>query len=358
MLKNLAKTILTVFIVFAAIFVASNVYQNKKFSFDLKPIELTIRQGLSKLGLGGLASKRGGCEEVVQYSLGNIDKNFGLSREQFLKAVKEAEAMWESGSGKDLFNYSDTGALAVNLVFDERQANTNRLNDILSKINGDEAKLNAVKAEYSKLTAQVKAREASFKLSLAEYEKAQSNFNTRVSDYNAKTAEYSRQVEFWNKKGGAPEEEFKKLTTEKAAIDALFASLNPEQEALKRKFNALEAQKSELNDLISQVNTVAGIFNRLAENINVRVDLYNEVGGVGEEFVSGLYTSNQAGEKIDIFQFYNNQDLVATIAHELGHALGIGHASSSSSIMHARSQGQKTKLGREDLDMLNALCTQ
>jgi predicted Zn-dependent protease len=169
-------------------------------------------------------------------------------------------------------------------------------------------------------------------------------------------ANYEKQVSFWGDKGGAPKKEYEQLTQEKIEIDVLYDQLNTQREALKSTLLALDAQRIEFNGLVSQVNTIAGIFNRLADKLNVRVNVYNEVQGSRDEFISGLYTSDAKGETIDVFQFYDNKDLVITLAHELGHALGLGHATGTNSIMFPKSEGQKIQLSKEDLQMLTASC--
>jgi predicted Zn-dependent protease len=321
MVKNLVKIILTVFIVFSLVFVFNNVYKNKDQIFSLNTIE-TIKEKIT-----GVESKKD-CNKILEYSLGSVDKSFGLSRDQFLKSIKEAEGVWEKGAGRDLFNYSGSGHLKINLVFDQRQADTLRMNKTLEGINSDEDKLKAVKIEYDNLTAKLKQKEESFNLGLAQYQKDQAKYDTLLGVYNSKKE---------------PDQE-------------TFNELNSQREALKSTLLALNVQKEEFNSLVSQVNTIAGIFNELAKKLNVRVVGYNEVQGAKDEFVSGLYTLDGKTEKIDIFQFYDNKDLVVTIAHELGHALGLGHAIAPGSLMYPKSEGQKTELSKEDLKMLSVLC--
>lgn len=349
MLKNTVKIILTVFVVSAFVFVFNGVYKNNSQFFSLKTLEI-IKSKLNE------AINGKDCTKIVEYSLGDVDKSFGLPRDQFLSAIKEAEIIWEKGAERDLFSYLEEGDLKISLVFDQRQEDTARMQDILGGITSDEGKLEAVKKEYDKLTAAVKLKEESFNANWAEYQKSQAQFEELVSVYNKKIADYEKQVDFWGAKGGAPKKEYEQLVQEKAEIDALYEQLSAQRKILQTTLLGIEAQRKEFNALVSQVNTIAGIFNRLAEKLNIRVDLFNEVQGSKEEFISGLYTSGASGETIEIFQFYDNKDLVITLAHELGHALGIGHATGTNSIMYPKSEGQKTQISAEDLQMLSALC--
>lgn len=349
MLKNLVKIVLTILIVFGVVFAFNVVYKNKDQIFSLKTLEV-LREKIT----GKPVEK--GCNKIIEYSIGSIDNNFGLSNEQFLRAIKDAESVWEKGAGKELFNYSSKGELKINLVFDERQKDTTRMKEILGGINSEEGKLKAIKEEYNRLIAEAKLKEGELNADFAKYQESQSQFKELAATYDAKVAYYEKQVNFWSEKGGAPKKEYEQLTQEKAEIDDLFAQLNSQQENLKSTLSALESRRTEFNSLVSQINTIAGMFNRFAKELNVEVAAYNEVQGSRDEFISGLYTSNAKGETIDIFQFYDNRDLVTTLAHELGHALGLGHATGTTAIMYPRAEGQKTQLKKEDLLMLQALC--
>lgn len=351
MFKNILKIILTVAIVFAVVFVASNVYKNKKLSFDFKPIE-TLRQKINS------ALPKSKCGNLVHLSVGQIDSRFKISKEELAKSIEKAEAMWEQAANKNIFDITANGNVPVNLVFDGRQADTDRLKTVLGGISSEEGKLDAVKAEYNKLALAIKAKDTVFKAALANYQEAQKLFASSLESYNQKMAAYDQQVEFWNNKGGAPKKEYEKLVQEQLEIAAIQKQLEPEQEHLKQMYDSLKVREDEYNSLVAQLNNVAEIYNRLSADVNKKVGYYNEIRGEREEFVTGLYISGGGEERIDIFQYYDQDDLVLTIAHEMGHALGLDHATSLYSIMYPKTEGQKMQISTEDLNMLNAVCAQ
>src|SRR5437867_13256394 len=61
------------------------------------------------------------CHAPVLYRLGHIDAQFGLSDSAVRAALEQAEQLWEKALGRNLFEYSATAQLTINLVFDERQ---------------------------------------------------------------------------------------------------------------------------------------------------------------------------------------------------------------------------------------------
>src|SRR5574338_537190 len=67
------------------------------------------------------------CESPLFYTIGTIDKEHGLSKEDFINLLKKAEGVWEEPLGKNLFEYKENAQLTVNLRFDERQAELLRL---------------------------------------------------------------------------------------------------------------------------------------------------------------------------------------------------------------------------------------
>src|SRR5262245_60396308 len=78
------------------------------------------------VGTGAAAWKftRDPCAEPVAYRLDRVDERFGLSREDVVVALREAEALWRRAAGRDLFVQRSTAPLVVNLVYDERQQAT------------------------------------------------------------------------------------------------------------------------------------------------------------------------------------------------------------------------------------------
>ena len=72
------------------------------------------------------------CTRQISYSIGSFDSSFGIKKEDFLNAIKKGEDTWETVVNKDLFVYQPDGSgeLKINLVYDTRQENTQKLKSI------------------------------------------------------------------------------------------------------------------------------------------------------------------------------------------------------------------------------------
>src|SRR3989344_4507341 len=94
------------------------------------------------------------CKAPVAYSVGAYDIRFGISKEELLSAAKEAAAVWNTAAGKELFVYRSEGGMPINLVYDNRQATTQKTNQIKATIDQGTDTADAVREQYSTAKAQ------------------------------------------------------------------------------------------------------------------------------------------------------------------------------------------------------------
>ncbi len=269
------------------------------------------------------------CSEPIKYSLGTFDSRFGISQQDFLKAVSEASGIWEKASGKNLFEYDPNGALKINLIYDQRQQATVELQKLGISVSNDKASYDKLKAKYASL--------------LTEYNKEKADLQKKVSDFQAQKDAYEQEVNKWNSQGGAPEADYERLNQEKTALDRQVADINKAQDSL--------------NSTAKAVNALATTINQLVVNLNARVDKINSVGQqTDSEFEEGNYQSGPNGEEIDIYQFDNNAKLVRVLAHEFGHSLGLAHVSDPKAIMYYLNNGTNETPTAADMAELDAKC--
>jgi len=269
------------------------------------------------------------CDKPIEYSLGDFDKRFNLSQADFLKAVAEAAKIWEDAAKKDLFNYSENGALKINLIYDSRQEATDKLKKLGLNINNDQATYDTLKVKYNAFEK--------------TYNTQKTELDNIIKYYDEQKANYEDEVKAANKRGGVSPEEYAILEQERKDLNNLAASIKTKQDAL--------------NKTIDDINAVASVINRLIRELNLTVGDYNSIGASASgEFQEGQYVSDASGERIDIYQFDNKELLIRVLAHELGHALGIDHLDSPKAIMYRLNESGNEKITADDIAALKKAC--
>ncbi|MDO8668250.1 MAG: matrixin family metalloprotease [bacterium] len=269
------------------------------------------------------------CAKPIEYSLGEFNPKFGLSREDFLKAVDQAAQIWQEPADKKLFNYSAGGALKINLIYDSRQEATDKLKSLGISIHNDKAGYESLKIKYDGFEK--------------IYNTQKKEFDDTVEYYEEQKANYEAEVKAANNRGGVNQEEYAILEQERKALNSLVESIKVKQAAL--------------NQTVEDVNAVASVINRLIRDLNLNVGNYNTVGEKSSgEFQEGQYVRDAAGERIDIYQFDDREALIRVLAHELGHALGIDHLDNPQAIMYRLNESGNEKITADDLAALKKIC--
>lgn len=269
------------------------------------------------------------CARPLTYRLGTVDKRFGMSEAATLQVIDHAVRIWEDSLSQDFFTYSPQGGLVINFVYDERQAATDRLKQYGITIDTTKESYDALRQKYLAVKAVV-SRE-------------QKAYTSAENAYETKRQAYEAEVEFWNDRGGAPPSEYARLQQEQQELNRLTTKL-------KEQGRALEQQVADLNALV-------GVLNRIATQLNLDVSQYNKVAtDRAKEFEEGIYESTVAGTAITIYEFDNQTQLVRLVAHELGHALGLGHLNNPTDIMYYLNQAKTLQLTANDIAAIKEKC--
>lgn len=272
------------------------------------------------------------CKKPILYSLGSLDPRFNISESNFLEALKEAEKIWEQPIGKDLFSYKPTksdGNLKINLVYDYRQEATTKIKTLGLIVEDTRHSYDQLQAKYKSIQS--------------EYLKAKSEYQSRSSLFVARQDKYTKSVDYWNSKGGAPENIYKELNTELSY--------------LKKEFDALQILENNLNKKVNDINALVTVINRLAKTLNLNTSEINTLGKTqGEEFTQGDYKGDANSQEINVYEFSTKEKLVRLLAHEFGHALGIGHVEAKEAIMNRLNESKNQKLAPDDISALKLHC--
>jgi hypothetical protein len=267
------------------------------------------------------------CANPLPYTIGVVDSRFNISKEEVLRATQEAEALWETQGGKDLFVYRETEGIPITLVYDERQARTEagqRLEAKLGTLNLDE-------------------NQATTKRNITLYQEARSKYENLLAIYQQRLTTYNQEVSRANARGGATEKEGQQLENERQRLQA--------------EFLQVEQARGKVNSLASSANQSIKESGAKVEAYNKEVGTFQEkYGGEGQSFDQGVYT----GDAITIYQYDDYTRLVLVLAHEMGHAIGLDHGENPKSLMYYLMKEQNIQtlqLSYEDKAALESICT-
>lgn len=224
------------------------------------------------------------CDTPIAYTLGTIDSRFKLSYEDALANTQKAADIWNHLYKKPLFTYSSEAKLKVHFVYDERSA----LNE---KINTQQ---NLLDQKNAVLQRQIDAYDAD----VAAFEKRLASFNVKVDQAN--------------QKGNVTEDEYNALVSEQ---------------------NALKTERDTLNARADQLNIGARSFNANLSDLKNNMNDFNEK--IAQKPEEGLY--NPTEQTISIYFVVDKNELIHTLAHELGHARALDHTEDKADIMYQSS---------------------
>jgi hypothetical protein len=243
------------------------------------------------------------CGRPIAYRLGAVDSRFGLTSDEVLEALRQAESLWGRAMGRDLFAHDPRATLTVTLVYDERQQTTQTSQRLWSSMQQAQASHAEVSRTYSEW------RE--------NYERRARSYETTYAAYQERAAAYNTQMQQWSARGGVPRE--------------MQAGLEAERSRLQAMRSELETERVAIESLAGTVRTLAEKGNALAEAHNRDVMTFNSRYGAPRQFHKGEFD----GREITVFEFHDMRDFTLLLAHELGHALGLGHVDDPTAIMHA-----------------------
>jgi len=264
------------------------------------------------------------CKEPLGYAIGDVDSRFELDNVQMLRALAEAEKIWEDASGTDIFRYDPEAALKIHLIFDQRQQETLEIKDF-------EQEFNQKDEVYEQKSAEVDDLKARYEEAFAQFELLQESY---LADLNT----YNQEVEELNQQGGADEQQQEEL--------------EQRRDELGQEFDEVESQRQIVNQIVSEQQVKVEELNTLAGTLNERVENFNQSYGQEKIFDQGLYGNGE----IVIYQYTEFEDLILVLAHELGHARGFDHVSDPDAVMHeifngdSQKQNSVTQADRQELE--------
>ncbi len=243
------------------------------------------------------------CDQPISYKVDEVDPQFQLSRTEFLADIQQAETIWNQVTGKNLFIYDQkNGILSINLVYDGRQTLNNQITNLESQLQSEKNSIDPQMIKYQNLSA----------------------------DFKSKMQTLNSQISYWNSNGGAPPDEYTKL---------------------KAQQQSLQLEAIQLNELAKSLNISTDEYNTQIGQLNQTVDTYNSA--LQQRPEEGLYDSQN--NRITIYFNISHNELLHTLAHEMGHALGLQHNQNPQSIMYPKTTTTLTA-SIDDANALQKIC--
>lgn len=266
------------------------------------------------------------CPVPVTYRIGSVDERFGLTLDEAKVAVTEAAEIWEEATGQNLFTYDEEADFEINFIFDERQEFTDAEERFENRLESAADVNNAIGETYTKL--------------VADYDALKLQYADRVAAYERRLDSYNETVREYNEQGGAPKDVYEELEVERQYLD--------------EERSVLQDLDTQLNQLVAEINNISEKGNALVRDYNREVGIFNKEYGEPREFTQGDYNY----ERINIYTYKDEAELELVLAHELGHALSLGHVEGDSSVMYflIGDQPAELSLTETDLGEFNRVC--
>lgn len=237
----------------------------------------------------------------VHYRIGQIDPQFNLTETELIELAAQAANIWHQGTEKTLFVYDPKATLSIHLRFDERQLTAN-----------------LQRHQEQRLQQQRDAHQdnsESYRQQRIQLAQQRAQLDRREADLIQQFDHYNRSITHWNTLGNLDDFNREQLRQKKQWLD--------------RERQEVRQAVTMYNQQVNALNQMAGTLNQMNDHYNQAVDSY-KARFVPRQFEKGHFD----GREITIYEFSSPADLRLTIAHELGHALGLGHNDDPYALMY------------------------
>ena len=280
------------------------------------------------------------CEQPLGWRIGQIDPHFEVTAQQLESETRQAAELWNQAAGRTVLTRDEQNGFPVNLIHDHRHQRA--------------MEVTRLQEQVGRLEAELEQRQQTLEADRTRQQQRRDNYQQELARYHADLQRHNQAVEAANRNrpDAGTIERIRQQTSE---LEQRRQELANRQQALQRHQQALQQHIDTYNDLVERFNARARELTRAsrlasADSGEYRADITRDRRG---NMVS-------IQREIDVYFFFDRRDLRWTLAHELGHALGIGHVEHPDAVMHAAyladTEGTAPALHAEDIRALRALC--
>lgn len=282
------------------------------------------------------------CQAPLGWRVGGIDPGFDATPSEVIGAAHRAASLWETVSGgQRLFRRDDSDGIPIHLAFDRRQAD-------LREQTRERQVLDSLGAGVRTMREELRSLDARLRTGRERFDRRLRDLNRRISRFNERAERLDRR--------GASESAARDLERTRTQLESEQRALRDRQEELERLARRVEERRQELQRRIQA-------YNRRAEEVSGTSGSAPVIAGTYDEEVTAEDGEPVAVDDrtITVYRFADREALARIIAHELGHALGLGHSADSTSVMAATAvddggRGGPLTVGPADVEMLRDRC--